>query len=101
MYVEYGFSSNAGTNSRVLSANHLDIRHKRILDIHLWLPSFFLTGEDEEAGAAGLTGGDCAIWSVLHPAAGETHLAQLGQGNSPPGSHLSHIQGTNVLLHYF
>lgn len=65
--------------------------------MHPWLPSFSLTGEDEEAGAHGLAGGDCAVWSVLHAAAGETHFPQLGQGNSPPGSHLSHIQGTDVL----
>lgn len=69
--------------------------------MHPWLLSFSLTGEDEEACAAGLTGGDCAIWSVLHRAAGETHLSQLGQGDSPSGSHLSHIQGINVLLQYF
>lgn len=65
--------------------------------MHPRLPSFSLTGEDEEASATGLTGGDCAIWSVLHSAAGETHFPQLGQGNSPHGSHLIHIQGTNVL----
>lgn len=61
---------------------------------------FSVTGEDEEAGAAGYPGGDCAVQSVLHPAAGETHLPQLGQRNSPPGSHLSHIQGAKVSLQY-
>lgn len=65
-----------------------------------WLPSLSLTGEDEEAGAAGLTGGDCALGSVLHTAAGETHLPQLGQGNSPPGPHLSRIQSMNALWHH-
>lgn len=60
------------------------------------MPSSLLTGTDEEAGAAGLTGGDCQIWSVLHFAVRETHLPQLGQGNPSPGPHLSHIQGTDV-----
>lgn len=67
--------------------------------IHPRLSSFSLVGEDEEAGATELTGGDCALGSVLHRAAGETHLSQLGQGNSPPGSHLSHIPGTYELKH--
>lgn len=54
-------------------------------------------GEDEEASAAEFTGGDRPICSVLHPSAGETHLPQLGQRNSHPGSHLSFLQGTDVL----
>lgn len=62
----------------------------------LWFP-----GKDEEACDAGFTGGDHTIWSVLHTAAGETDLPQLGQGNATPGSHLCHIQGTNLLLHWF
>ena len=52
-------------------------------------------GEDEEASATELTGGDYQVWSVLHPSAWETHLPQLGQRNSALGSHLCYIQGTN------
>lgn len=62
---------------------------------------FSLAGQDEEPGAAGHAGGDCAIWSVLHPAAGKTHLHQLGQGDSALGSHLSHIQGLNLFMQSF
>lgn len=57
------------------------------------LLSFFLAGQDEEACAAGHAGGDCTLGTVLHPAAGKTHLHQLGQGDSSLGSHLSLIQG--------
>lgn len=63
-----------------------------------YMPSFSRAGEDEEPGAFGLTGGDCAIWTVLHTAAGEAHFPQLGQGNPSPGPHLSHIQG--ILIHH-
>lgn len=63
--------------------------------------SFLFAGEDEEACAAELTGGDHTIWPVLHSAAGETNLPQLGQGNSTPGSHLRPVQGTNSVLSEF
>lgn len=61
--------------------------------------SFWFAGENEEACDARIPGGDHTIWSVLHSAAGETNLSQLGQGNSTAGSHLQHIQGTNLYLH--
>lgn len=63
--------------------------------------SFWFAGENEEACDARIPGGDYTIWSVLHSAAGEANLSQLGQGNSTAGSHLQHVQGTNLFLHLF
>lgn len=61
--------------------------------------SFWFAGENEEARDAGIPGGDHTIGSLLHSAAGEANLSQLGQGNSAAGSHLQHLQGTHVFLH--
>lgn len=69
------------------------IFHRKLCVFCFHLLSFFLAGEDEEARAKGHSGGDCALGTVLHPAAGKTHLHQLGQGDSSLGSHLSRIQG--------
>lgn len=73
---------------------------KELCSGYLELQSFSVAGEDEEAGATGLTGGDRPVWSVLHTAAGKTHFPQLGQRNSPTGSPHSHIQGNCVFSHY-
>lgn len=66
----------------------------------LLVPPFPLSGEDEAAGASGFRGGDCAIWSVLYCPTGETHLSQLGQGDSRHRPRLSHVQGTTLYPAY-